>query len=98
MKRELVKSVLLICVLVCAVPALVQAQQPKPQPGTKLTDEEIKEAVAPMRSGRKMTPKSWPNGAKVAVCLSWDMDNETFEQNICDVAKTRAQILEWHQL
>src|SRR2546430_9152248 len=28
---------------------------------------------------RKLTPKSWPNGAKVAVCLSWDMDNETFE-------------------
>ncbi|NVO05722.1 MAG: hypothetical protein HXX19_07180 [Rhodoferax sp.] len=24
--------------------------------------------------------------------------NETFEQNICDVAKTRAQILEWYRL
>ena len=24
--------------------------------------------------------------------------NETFEQNICDVAKTRAQILEWHRM
>jgi hypothetical protein len=24
--------------------------------------------------------------------------NEAFEQNICDVAKTRAQILEWHRM
>jgi peptidoglycan/xylan/chitin deacetylase (PgdA/CDA1 family) len=32
--------------------------------------------VAPVRVGRKLTPKSWPNGAKVAVCLSYDIDNE----------------------
>jgi peptidoglycan/xylan/chitin deacetylase (PgdA/CDA1 family) len=78
-KRKLMKAALAICGLVCVAPALVQAQQPRPQPGTKLTDDEIKQAVAPLRSGRKMTPKSWPNGAKVAVCLSWDMDNETFD-------------------
>jgi len=57
----------------------VYVQEKRPQPGTKLSDDQIKAAVAPMRSGRKLTPKSWPNGAKVAVCLSWDMDNETFE-------------------
>jgi len=28
--------------------------------------------------GRKLTPKSWPNNAKVAVCLSFDVDNEAF--------------------
>src|SRR5215469_16500548 len=62
------------------LPSLLHAQQEKrPQPGTKLTDEQIKEWVAPMRAGRRLTPKSWPSGAKVAVCLSWDMDNETFE-------------------
>jgi peptidoglycan-N-acetylglucosamine deacetylase len=79
MKKELVKAIFVAC-LVCAVPVLLQAQQKKrPQPGTKLTDEQIKEVVAPLRAGRKLTPKSWPNGAKVAVCLSWDMDNETFD-------------------
>ena len=62
-----------------AAPAIVYVQEKRPQPGTKLSDDQIKAAVAPMRSGRKLTPKSWPNGAKVAVCLSWDMDNETFE-------------------
>jgi peptidoglycan/xylan/chitin deacetylase (PgdA/CDA1 family) len=65
--------------LICALPVVVSVQQKRPQPGTKLTDEQLRQAVAPMRAGRKLTPKSWPNGAKVAVCLSWDMDNETFE-------------------
>jgi peptidoglycan-N-acetylglucosamine deacetylase len=48
-------------------------------PGTQWTDEEIWRAVAPMRVGRKLTPTSWPDGAKVAVCLSWDMDNESYQ-------------------
>jgi peptidoglycan/xylan/chitin deacetylase (PgdA/CDA1 family) len=70
---------LTLCGLCVAAPAIVYVQEKRPQPGTKLSDDQIKAAVAPMRSGRKLTPKSWPNGAKVAVCLSWDMDNETFE-------------------
>src|SRR2546429_4581722 len=79
MKRESGKAICVVFLLGTA-PMLLQAQQQKrPQPGTRLTDEQIKEWVAPMRAGRKLTPKSWPNGAKVAVCLSWDMDNETFE-------------------
>ena len=79
MKKGTFKTIV-VALLLGTVPALLQAQQQKkPQPGTKLTDEQIKAWVAPMRAGRKLTPKSWPNGAKVAVCLSWDMDNETFE-------------------
>jgi peptidoglycan-N-acetylglucosamine deacetylase len=79
MKKGRFKT-LVVALLLGTVPPLLQAQQQKkPQPGTKLTDEQIKAWVAPMRAGRKLTPKSWPNGAKVAVCLSWDMDNETFE-------------------
>lgn len=50
----------------------------KSQPGTRWTDEFIVQAVAPMRVGRRLTPKQWPAGARVAVCLSWDMDNESF--------------------
>jgi len=79
MKRELA-TLVVVPFLLGAVPTLFDAQQEKrPQPGTKLTDEQIQQWVAPMRAGRRLTPKSWPNGAKVAVCLSWDMDNETFE-------------------
>ncbi len=30
-----------------------------------------------VRAGRDLTPKVWPNGARVAVALSFDMDAET---------------------
>ena len=46
------------------------------QPGTKWTEEQLRQAVAPARAGRKLTPTSWPNHARVAVCLSFDDDTE----------------------
>jgi peptidoglycan/xylan/chitin deacetylase (PgdA/CDA1 family) len=53
------------------------AQQQAPnQPGTRWTESQLREAVELARVGRKLTPKSWPNGARVAVCLSFDDDTE----------------------
>jgi peptidoglycan-N-acetylglucosamine deacetylase len=52
--------------------------QPPQQPGTKWTEDQLRAAVAPARTGRKLTPRSWPNGARVAVCLSFDVDNESY--------------------
>jgi peptidoglycan/xylan/chitin deacetylase (PgdA/CDA1 family) len=52
--------------------------QPAPQPGTKWTEDQLRQAVAPARVGRKLTPKSWPGNARVAVCLSFDVDNESY--------------------
>jgi peptidoglycan/xylan/chitin deacetylase (PgdA/CDA1 family) len=46
------------------------------QPGTKFTEDQIKQKVAGARAGKKLVPK-WPNGAKVAVVLSYDIDNES---------------------
>ena len=46
------------------------------QPGTQWSDAQLREAVGLARVGRKLTPKSWPNGARVAVCLSFDTDSE----------------------
>lgn len=40
------------------------------------TEDEIKQAVGEARMGRKLTPKAWPDGARVAVCLTFDVDNE----------------------
>jgi peptidoglycan/xylan/chitin deacetylase (PgdA/CDA1 family) len=67
----------------CALASLampVQAQQgpPQPQPGTKWTEDQLLKAVAPVRAGRKLTPKVWPNNSRVAVCLSFDDDNESY--------------------
>lgn len=46
------------------------------QPGTKWSDEQLRQTVAPVRVGKKLTPKSWPNRSKVAVMLSFDDDTE----------------------
>jgi hypothetical protein len=44
------------------------------------TEEQIRQAVGAARVGRKLTPKTWPNGARVAVCLSFDVDNELLQR------------------
>jgi peptidoglycan/xylan/chitin deacetylase (PgdA/CDA1 family) len=49
------------------------------QPGTKWSEAEIRQALAGVRAGRALTPKQWPNGAKVAVCITFDVDNETWD-------------------
>jgi peptidoglycan/xylan/chitin deacetylase (PgdA/CDA1 family) len=53
------------------------AQQTEPPASLKWTPDQIKAAVATARAGRDLTPKHWPHGAKVAVCLSFDVDNDT---------------------
>jgi peptidoglycan/xylan/chitin deacetylase (PgdA/CDA1 family) len=40
------------------------------------TEEQIRQTVNRVRAGRKLTPKAWPNGARVAVSLTFDIDNE----------------------
>jgi peptidoglycan/xylan/chitin deacetylase (PgdA/CDA1 family) len=62
-------------------PMAQQASPPvrQPQPGIHWTEQQLKDAVLPVRVGRRLTPKSWPNGARVAVCLSFDADYEAGE-------------------
>jgi len=64
--------------LVIAAPALAQ----HPAPGVKpieadATIEQMHAAVSNVRAGSTLTPKQWPGGARVAVCISFDVDNET---------------------
>jgi peptidoglycan/xylan/chitin deacetylase (PgdA/CDA1 family) len=75
MSRTMPTRLALFAVLSAGVSAL-HAQEPVAQPGLRWTEAQIREAVAPVRAGRKLTPRMWPNGAKVAVCLSFDVDNE----------------------
>jgi peptidoglycan-N-acetylglucosamine deacetylase len=64
--------------LLFALPAIAQEQAPPAFPPIPIdaTEPQVRQAVALVRAGQTLTPKSWPNGARVAVCLSFDVDNE----------------------
>ena len=47
------------------------------QPGIRLNTDEIKAVANRVRAGRSLQPERWPNGARVAVLLSFDVDNDT---------------------
>ena len=77
---------LLISIAALVNPSVGRTEQGAGQPqagsqgvapiGLDATEEQIKQAVGAVRAGRKLTPKSWPNNARVAVALSFDIDNE----------------------
>src|SRR5579885_150465 len=46
------------------------------QPGTKWSDDQLRQTVDLARVGRIVTPKSWAHGARVAVALTFDTDAE----------------------
>ena len=47
------------------------------QPGWQWTPERVSATVNAVRARRSLQPRAWPNGARVAVLLSFDVDNET---------------------
>lgn len=55
----------------------VAQQAPDPLPGAKLSLDQLKEQFFRVSAGRRLKPASWPNGARVAVALSFDVDNAT---------------------
>jgi len=48
-----------------------------PWPGINLGLDELKAQYKHYYAGRRLKPKKWPNGARVAVALSFDIDNST---------------------
>ena len=65
--------------------ALASCQPSSPEPAAdqmppwEWTDAEVHAAVNQVRAGRDLTPATWPDGARVAVLLSFDVDNETVQ-------------------
>jgi peptidoglycan/xylan/chitin deacetylase (PgdA/CDA1 family) len=54
------------------------AQQTPPEdPSWKWPDSRWRAAVDKVRAGKRLLPPAWPDGARVAVALSFDFDNET---------------------
>ncbi len=47
------------------------------QPGIYLDLDELQAIANRVRAGRSLQPASWPDGARVAVLISFDVDNDT---------------------
>lgn len=74
---------LLLAIVQCAPQDhLAGSADPAGSAGTPpwdLSAEQIRAGVERVRAGRDLTPAGWPGGARVAVLLSFDVDNETIE-------------------
>lgn len=68
----------LVALAAVCTAGVADAQQVQQQPGTRWTEEQLRKAVATARAGRRLTPKTWPQQSRVAVCLSFDVDNESY--------------------
>ncbi len=66
---------------ILAPAALLAQAQPVPQtnakPGWQWSMDSVMTVVNSVRAGRSLQPAAWPGGARVAVLLSFDVDNET---------------------
>jgi len=71
--RSLLFSVGVLALTACAADEAEQA----PVPGWEWSEDQIFETVNKVRAGRSLQPDQWPGGARVAVLLSFDVDNET---------------------
>jgi peptidoglycan-N-acetylglucosamine deacetylase len=82
MKKSEVRSWFLLLAsiaLMWGAALFARPQQPSPStPPWTLTEGQIREIVGRVRAGRDLTPKQWPDDARVAVGLSFDLDNETW--------------------
>ena len=67
---------LVACAQTAPAPA-PPAPRVDPLPGTKLSVEQVRQQMFHVSAGRRLKPQSWPNGARVAVGLSFDVDNAT---------------------
>src|SRR5215470_18107681 len=63
--------------LICAAPGAAQAPPPQAMPGLSLGLDELKAQYTHLGVARRLKPAAWPNGARVAVALSFDIDNAT---------------------
>jgi len=69
-------AILLIAPLL-GTAAKAQTAAPPRKPAWEWSEDSIRKVVGAVRAGRNLQPKQWPGGARTAVLLSFDVDNET---------------------
>ena len=72
----------MLAAALCAAVVTIGAQAPTapardPLPGTKLSIDAVRQQMFHVSAGKRLKPAAWPNGARVAVGLSFDVDNAT---------------------
>jgi peptidoglycan/xylan/chitin deacetylase (PgdA/CDA1 family) len=77
MKPQKYLSAALLCANATGMLMTDANAQQQQEPSWKWPDSKVFETVNRVRAGRDLTPKRWPKGARVAVGLSFDFDNET---------------------
>jgi peptidoglycan-N-acetylglucosamine deacetylase len=70
-------TAVIVLLLTFVVEPTAQTPQSNPLPGTRLSLEELRKQMFHVSAGRRLKPGSWPGGARVAVSLSFDVDNAT---------------------
>jgi len=71
--KNFLQAALLGALTLSLQPSLAQEADPP----WEWSEDRIGNAVNKVRAGRDLTPASWPDDARVAVLLSFDVDNET---------------------
>ena len=66
-----------ICVLALALAWGAAPLAQTNQPGIYLDLDEVQAIANRVRAGRSLQPATWPDGARVAVLISFDVDNDT---------------------
>lgn len=72
-RTRTIVGVAVLAAIAVAVP--VAQQVPDTQPGRKWTEQQLRDATMHVRAGRKLTPSSWPNRARLAVALTFTLSN-----------------------
>ena len=69
------RASIVLLALAVVVPGAATAQEEDPP--WRWSEERVFAEVERVRAGRSLNPDEWPDGARVAVLLSFDVDNET---------------------
>ncbi len=75
--RWLLTFLLILTLLACNLSANSNTDIENSDTPWDWSEEYVHREVNHIRAGRDLNPEKWPGGARVAVLLSYDVDNET---------------------
>ena len=73
-----INAAIFLCVSITLIPLESFARQNSAE-AVEMSIEDIRAIVSRVGKGRSLQPEQWPGGARVAVLLSFDADDETVE-------------------